>query len=327
MKLDLSTIRHVSALDEGSSLPRSLPAPRALPAELRQLESEAIEIVREVAAGFQNPVLLYSAGKDSTVLLHIARKAFFPGPIPFPLLHIDTTWKFREMTSFRDRTAEILGLRLIVHVNEEGLRQGVTAINTEPSLYTHVMKTQALKQALDKHRFDAAIGGARRDEERSRAKERIFSLRSKTHVWDPRDQRPELWNLYNTRLKSGESFRVFPLSNWTELDVWKYIVIEGIQLVSLYYAKERAVVRRGETWIVVDDDRLPLGKGESPELRRVRFRTVGCYPLTGAVDSEAYTPHDILAEIESSRLSERADRLIDSDEASSMENKKREGYF
>jgi sulfate adenylyltransferase subunit 2 len=298
-----------------------------LPAEIKRLESESIEILREVAAEMKNPVLLYSAGKDSSVLLHLAIKAFFPAPPPFPLLHVDTTWKFREMISFRDATVRKLGLNLIVHVNEEGLKNGINPVQSGASLHTRVMKTEALKQALDTHGFDAAIGGARRDEEKSRAKERIFSFRSKSHVWDPRTQRPELWNLYNTRIMPGESFRVFPLSNWTELDVWRYIVLEKIDIVSLYFAKERPVVRRDGAWIVVDDDRLPLDADERPQLRRVRFRTLGCYPLTGAIDSSAVSPEDILIEMAGSRLSERQGRLIDSDEDSSMEKKKREGYF
>jgi sulfate adenylyltransferase subunit 2 len=271
--------------------------------------------------------MLYSIGKDSSVLLHLAIKAFFPSPLPFPLLHIDTTWKFREMIAFREATARRLNLDLRVYINEEGLKLGISPIASGSSLHTHVMKTEALKQALDKYGFDAAFGGARRDEEKSRAKERIFSFRSKGHAWDPRNQRPELWNLFNTRIHAGESIRVFPLSNWTELDVWQYIKHENIALVPLYFAKERPVVRRSGTWIMVDDARLPLEPGEKPELRRVRFRTLGCYPLTGAIESDADTLEAIVAETETVRLSERQGRLIDTDEAAAMEKKKREGYF
>jgi sulfate adenylyltransferase subunit 2 len=299
----------------------------ALPADLKQLEAEAIGILREVAAEFRNPVLLYSIGKDSSVLLHLALKAFYPAKPPFPLMHIDTTWKFREMTAFRDATAARLGVELIVHTNQEGLARGVNPISSGSALHTQVMKTEALKQALDKFGFDAAIGGARRDEEKSRAKERIFSFRGGGHAWDPRHQRPELWHLFNTRLRPGDSMRVFPLSNWTEFDVWRYIEAEGIEVVPLYFAKERPVVRRGDMLIVVDDDRLPLEPGERPEPRRVRFRTLGCYPLTGAIDSQAASLADILAELRGARQSERQGRLIDADEDSSMERKKREGYF
>jgi sulfate adenylyltransferase subunit 2 len=294
---------------------------------LRRLEAEAIRILREVAAEFRNPVLLYSIGKDSSVLLHLARKAFHPAKLPFPLLHIDTTWKFREMIAFRDRTAQQLGLELIVHTNREGLERGIDPIRSGSALHTAVMKTEALKQALDMHGFDAAIGGARRDEEKSRAKERVFSLRGTGHVWEPRRQRPELWGLYNTRLRPGESMRVFPLSNWTELDVWDYIAAERIDIVPLYFAKPRPVVRRDGVWIMVDDDRLPLEPGEVPEARMVRFRTLGCYPLTGAIESEAATLDDIVAELRRSRLSERQGRLIDNDDTASMERKKRQGYF
>jgi sulfate adenylyltransferase subunit 2 len=300
---------------------------RLLPAHLRQLESEAIGILREVAAEFRNPVLMYSIGKDSSVLLHLALKAFYPAKPPFPLLHIDTTWKFREMIAFRDAITARLGVELIVHTNEEGLAQGINPIASGSALHTQVMKTEALKQALDKFGFDAAIGGARRDEEKSRAKERIFSFRAAGHAWDPRHQRPELWHIFNTRLRPGESMRVFPLSNWTELDVWQYIEAAGIDVVPLYFARERPVVRRGDVWIMVDDERLPLGPGESPELKQVRFRTLGCYPLTGAIESDAASPADILAELRGARQSERQGRLIDSDEDSSMERKKREGYF
>jgi sulfate adenylyltransferase subunit 2 len=294
---------------------------------LRWREAEAIAILREVAAEFRNPVLLYSIGKDSSVLLHLARKAFHPGKPPLPLLHVDTTWKFREMIEFRDATAARLGLELIVHVNREGLAQGINPTGSGSALHTAIMKTEALKQALDRHGCDAAVGGARRDEEKSRAKERIFSVRGADHAWDPRRQRPELWHLYNTRLGPGESMRVFPLSNWTELDVWEYIEAERIEVVPLYFAKKRPVVERGGAWIMVDDDRLPLLPGEHPELRRVRFRTLGCYPLSGAVESEAATVGEIIAELRLSRTSERQGRLIDSDETASMERKKRQGYF
>jgi sulfate adenylyltransferase subunit 2 len=298
-----------------------------LPQHLRRLEAEAIAILREVAAEFRNPVLMYSIGKDSSVLLHLARKAFHPANLPLPLLHVDTTWKFREMIDFRESTVRRLGLKLIVHINEEGLKRGINPIGSGSALHTEVMKTEALKQALDRHGFDAAVGGARRDEEKSRAKERIFSVRGGNHVWDPRRQRPELWRLYNTRLGPGETMRVFPLSNWTELDVWEYIETERIDVVPLYFARERPVVRRAEAWIVVDDDRLPFAPGERPELRRVRFRTLGCYPLTGAIESEAATVGEIIAELRRSRTSERQGRLIDSDVTASMERKKRQGYF
>jgi sulfate adenylyltransferase subunit 2 len=294
---------------------------------LRQLEAESIGILRETVAEFRRPVLMYSIGKDSSVLLHLARKAFYPSKLPFPLLHIDTTWKFREMIAFRDETARRLGLDLIVHTNQDGLDRGIDPIVSGSSLHTQIMKTEALKQALERHAFDAAIGGARRDEEKSRAKERIFSLRGPGQVWDPRRQRPELWQIYNTRLGPGESMRVFPMSNWTEVDVWHYIALESIPVVPLYFAEPRPVVRRGATWIMVDDERLPLHPGEEPERRRVRFRTLGCYPLTGAIESDAATPMEILTELRHSRHSERQDRLIDSDEEASMERKKREGYF
>lgn len=301
--------------------------PRPLPTHLRQLEAETIGILREVAAAFRRPVMLYSIGKDSSVMLHIARKAFYPGRLPFPLLHVDTTWKFRDMIAFRDRTAQALGLDLIVHVNEEGLQAGVDPIRSGSATHTRVMKTEALKQALERHGFDAAIGGARRDEEASRAKERIFSLRSASHAWEPRSQRPELWRLFNTRIKPGESMRVFPLSNWTELDIWLYIRAEQIPVVPLYFAAERPVVVREGALIVVDDDRLPLAEGEAPEFRRVRFRTLGCYPLTGAIESAAASLDDIVAEMLAARTSERQGRLIDADETASMERKKKEGYF
>ena len=283
--------------------------------------------MREVAAEFRNPVMLYSIGKDSSVMLHLARKAFFPGKPPFPLLHIDTGWKFSEMIAFRDETARRLGLNLLVHTNEEGKARGINPITSGSALHTAVMKTEALKQALDHHGFDAAFGGARRDEEKSRAKERIFSLRSAEHGWNPKNQRPELWRLYNTRLSQGESMRVFPLSNWTELDVWEYIAMEQIPIVPLYFAKKRPVVKRQGVLIMVDDDRLPLQPGEHPEMRLVRFRTLGCYPLTGAIESTATTPSEILEELHQSRWSERQGRLIDNDEEAAMERKKREGYF
>jgi sulfate adenylyltransferase subunit 2 len=298
-----------------------------LPRHLQRLEAEAIAILREVAAEYRNPVLMYSIGKDSSVLLHLARKAFHPAKLPLPLLHVDTTWKFREMIEFRDATARRLGLELIVHVNQTGLDRGISPIASGSALHTEVMKTEALKQALDRHGFDAAIGGARRDEEKSRAKERVFSVRGSGHVWQPRRQRPELWRLYNTRLGPGESMRVFPLSNWTEIDVWDYIELEGIDIVPLYFAKQRPVVSRDGVWIVLDDDRLPLLPGEQPQLRKVRFRTLGCYPLTGAIESEAATVGEITAELRLSRDSERQGRLIDGDETASMERKKRQGYF
>jgi sulfate adenylyltransferase subunit 2 len=298
-----------------------------LPRHLQRLEAEAIAILREVAAEYRNPVLMYSIGKDSSVLLHLARKAFHPAKLPLPLLHVDTTWKFREMIEFRDATARRLGLELIVHVNQTGLDRGISPIASGSALHTEVMKTEALKQALDRHGFDAAIGGARRDEEKSRAKERVFSVRGSGHVWQPRRQRPELWRLYNTRLGPGESMRVFPLSNWTEIDVWDYIELEGIDIVPLYFAKHRPVVSRDGVWIVLDDDRLPLLPGEQPQLRKVRFRTLGCYPLTGAIESEAATVGEIAAELRLSRDSERQGRLIDGDETASMERKKRQGYF
>jgi sulfate adenylyltransferase subunit 2 len=278
-------------------------------------------------AEFKNPVMLYSIGKDSTVMLRLAIKAFHPAPLPFPMLHVDTTWKFREMITFRDETARQLGLNLIVYVNQDGISQGINPIISGSSVHTHVMKTLALTAALDLNGFDAAFGGARRDEEKSRAKERIFSFRSAGHAWDPRNQRPELWNLFNTQIRPGETIRVFPLSNWTELDVWHYIMVEQIPVVPLYFAKQRPVVRRGATWIMVDDDRLPLEAGEKPEMRRIRFRTLGCYPLTGAIESDADSVAAIVAEMQTTRLSERQGRLIDSDESASMEKKKREGYF
>jgi sulfate adenylyltransferase subunit 2 len=298
-----------------------------LTAHLRRLEAEAIGIFREVAAECRAPVLLYSIGKDSSVLLHLMLRAFFPSKPPFPVLHIDTGWKFREMIAFRDATAARLGIDLIVHTNQEGRERGIDPIVSGSALHTEVMKTEALKQALDRFGFDAAIGGARRDEEKSRAKERIFSFRARGHGWDPRQQRPELWHVFNTRLRSGESLRVFPLSNWTELDVWQYIAAENIDVVPLYFAQERPVVRRGDAWIMVDDERLPFEPGEKPQQRRVRFRTLGCYPLTSAFDSSARNPTEIIAELQSARQSERHGRLIDVDDDSSMERKKRAGYF
>jgi sulfate adenylyltransferase subunit 2 len=299
----------------------------ALTPHLRRLEAEAIFILREVAAEFEKPVMLYSIGKDSSVMLHLALKAFFPGKPPFPLLHVDTTWKFREMIAFRDETAKRVGMDLIVHINKEGLARGVSPFASGSSVHTQVMKTEGLRQALDHHKFDAAFGGARRDEEKSRAKERIFSHRSAAHAWDPRNQRPELWRLFNTRIKQGESMRVFPLSNWTELDVWDYIAAEDIPVVPLYFAKERPVVDRDGALIMVDDDRIPLAAGEKPRMERIRFRTLGCYPLTGAVRSDATTLTEMITEMRASRSSEREGRLIDHDESGSMEKKKREGYF
>jgi len=298
-----------------------------LPLHLRRLEAEAIFIMREVVATFERPVMLYSIGKDSSVMLHLALKAFHPAPLPFPLLHVDTTWKFREMIAFRDATAKRHDLDLRVHTNEEGRTAGVNPFDDGSSHYTHVMKTEALRQALSAGRFDAAFGGARRDEEKSRAKERVFSFRSVTHSWDPKNQRPELWSLFNTRIKPGESIRVFPLSNWTELDVWQYILAEEIAIVPLYFAAERPVVERSGQWIMVDDARMRLQPGETPQRRRVRFRTLGCYPLTAAIESDASSLEDIVAEMFAARTSERQGRLIDHDETGSMESKKREGYF
>ncbi|MEN0074555.1 MAG: sulfate adenylyltransferase subunit CysD [Paracraurococcus sp.] len=296
-------------------------------AHLRRLESEAIGIIRECFAAFRKPVLLYSIGKDSSVLLHLMRKAAAPARLPMPLLHVDTGWKFREMIEFRDRTARELELDLLLHTNPDGVRRGINPVDSGSALHTQVMKTEALREALDAHGFDAALGGARRDEEKSRAKERIFSHRSPGHAWDPRNQRPELWSLFNTRLQEGETMRVFPLSNWTEFDVWDYILAERIPVVPLYFARSRPVVRRGGTWIMVDDARLKLMPGEVPEQRSVRFRTLGCYPLSGAVESEAGSLPEIIAEMRAARSSEREGRLIDGDEDASMERKKREGYF
>ena len=294
---------------------------------LRKLEAESIHIFREVAATCERPVILYSIGKDSAVLLHLAMKAFYPAHPPFPLLHVDTTWKFREMIAFRDQRAKELGLDLIVHINQEGVRAGIGPVASGSRLHTDVMKTQGLKQALDLYKFDAAFGGARRDEEKSRAKERVFSLRSAEHRWDPKNQRPEPWRLYNTRKRPGESFRVFPLSNWTEADVWDYILQENIPVVPLYFAAPRPVVERDGALIMRDDERLPLLPGEEPQMRMVRFRTLGCYPLTGAVESTAATLPEIIAEMRASRSSERQGRMIDHDGSGSMEAKKQEGYF
>ncbi|WP_254055041.1 sulfate adenylyltransferase subunit CysD [Kiloniella sp. EL199] len=294
---------------------------------LKQLEAESIHIIREVAAEFRNPVMLYSIGKDSAVMLHLARKAFYPSKLPFPLMHVDTTWKFREMIAFRDKMAAEYGFDLIVHTNEEGREKGMNPFDHGSALYTDVMKTEALKQALEKYKFDAAFGGARRDEEKSRAKERVFSFRSENHRWDPKNQRPELWNVYNARVKPGESIRAFPISNWTELDIWQYIYRENIPIVPLYYSAERPVVERDGALIMVDDDRMPLKPNEKPEMKSVRFRTLGCYPLTGAVESEAATLPDIIQEMLLTTTSERQGRVIDHDQAGSMEKKKQEGYF
>ncbi|GGW74457.1 sulfate adenylyltransferase subunit CysD [Alteromonas halophila] len=294
---------------------------------LKQLEAESIQIFREVAAEFDNPVMLYSVGKDSSVLLHLARKAFAPGKIPFPLLHVDTTWKFQEMIEFRDRQAEKYGFDLLVHINQEGVEQGVGPFTHGSAKHTDIMKTASLKQALNKYKFDAAFGGARRDEEKSRAKERVYSFRDSNHRWDPKNQRPELWNIYNSQVNKGESIRVFPMSNWTELDIWQYIYLENIDIPSLYLAKPRPVVERDGVLIMVDDDRMPLEDGEKPEMRSVRFRTLGCYPLTGAVESEANTLPDVIQEMLLTKTSERQGRVIDHDSAGSMEKKKMEGYF
>ena len=294
---------------------------------LKQLEAESIHIIREVAAEFERPVMLYSVVKDSAVMLQLALKAFFPGKPPFPLLHVDTTWKFREMIEFRDRYIRELGLELIVHTNQEGVRKGVNPFTYGSKRHTDIMKTEALKQALDKYRFDAAFGGARRDEEKSRAKERIYSFRDQNHRWDPKNQRPELWNLYNGKIDKDESIRVFPLSNWTELDIWQYIHLEKIPIPTLYFAKERPVVQRDGTWIMVDDGRMPLEPHEKPQMLRVRFRTLGCYPLTGAVESFATTLPEIIQEMLLATTSERQGRMIDHDQSGSMEQKKREGYF
>jgi sulfate adenylyltransferase subunit 2 len=297
------------------------------PSHLQQLEAESIHIMREVAAQCEKPVMLYSVGKDSAVMLHLAMKAFYPAKPPFPLLNVDTTWKFREMIEFRDETAIRLGLDLIVHINQEGVEANINPFTAGSARHTEVMKTDALKQALDKHGFDAAFGGARRDEEKSRAKERIFSFRNAQHRWDPKNQRPELWRTYNARINKGESMRVFPLSNWTELDIWQYIRNENIPIVPLYLAAQRPVVKRGSDLIMVDDDRMPLNDGEKPEMQLVRFRTLGCYPLTGATESSAATLEEIIAEMLITTTSERAGRVIDHDQSASMEKKKQEGYF
>ncbi|MGB0733649.1 MAG: sulfate adenylyltransferase subunit CysD [Pontibacterium sp.] len=294
---------------------------------LRQLEAESIQIIREVASEFENPVMLYSIGKDSSVMLHLARKAFYPGNPPFPLLHVDTTWKFREMIEFRNKMAEEAGMELLVHINQEGVDMGVGPFTHGSKKHTDIMKTQGLKQALNKYKFDAAFGGARRDEEKSRAKERVFSFRDENHRWDPKNQRPELWNTYNTRIDKGESIRVFPLSNWTELDIWQYIYLEEIAIPALYLSEKRPVVERDGMLIMVDDERMPLEEGEVPEMKSVRFRTLGCYPLTGAVESEAATLPDIIQEMLLTTTSERQGRAIDHDSAGSMEQKKMEGYF
>ena len=295
--------------------------------QLRQLEAESIQIIREAAAEFDNPVMLYSVGKDSTVMLRLAEKAFAPGPLPFPLLHVDTTWKFQDMYRYRDTVEANLEGELIKHINQEGVAMGMNPFDFGSNKYTTIMKTDGLKQALTKYEFDCAFGGARRDEEKSRAKERIFSFRDSHHQWDPKNQRPELWNLYNAKIKKGENVRVFPLSNWTELDVWLYIWLEDIPVVPLYFAKERPVVERSGTWILVDDDRMRLEPGEKPQMKKVRFRTLGCYPLSGAVESEADTVPKVIQEMLLNRFSERQGRLIDFDEEGSMEVKKREGYF
>ncbi len=294
---------------------------------LKQLEAESIHIIREVVAEFENPVMLYSIGKDSSVMLHLARKAFFPATLPFPLMHIDTTWKFREMIEFRQKMVDKYGFNLLVYTNQDGVKQGISPFKHGSARYTDIMKTEGLKQALDKYKFDAALGGARRDEEKSRAKERIFSFRTKDHRWDPKNQRPELWNLYNARVNPEESIRAFPLSNWTELDIWQYIYLEKIPIVPLYYSAERPVVKRDDMLILVDDDRLELLPGEKIEIKSVRFRTLGCYPLTGAVESTAATLPEIIQEMLLTKTSERQGRLIDHDQSGSMEKKKQEGYF
>ncbi len=294
---------------------------------LKQLEAESIHIIREVAAEFERPVMLYSIGKDSAVMLHLTMKAFYPGKPPFPLMHVDTTWKFKEMISFRDQLVKDLGLDLLVHINQDGVNQGIGPFTHGSKKHTDVMKTDGLKQALDKYKFDAAFGGARRDEEKSRAKERVYSFRDKNHRWDPKNQRPELWNIYNGKIDKGESIRVFPLSNWTELDIWQYIHLENIPIVPLYFAKERPVVNRDGMLIMVDDERMPIAANEKVEMKMVRFRTLGCYPLTGAVESTATTLPEIIQEMLLTTTSERQGRLIDHDQAGSMEQKKREGYF
>jgi sulfate adenylyltransferase subunit 2 len=325
----------LAAMPNDSALPRrtstadagEVALSLAASSHLKRLEAESIHIMREVAAEFSNPVMLYSVGKDSSVLLHLMLKAFHPAPPPIPLLHVDTTWKFREMIAFRDRRARETGCRLLVHTNREGLEQGVGPFTHGAAVHTDVMKTQALKQALALHKFDAAIGGARRDEEKSRAKERVFSFRNAQQRWDPKSQRPELWNLYNARIHKGESVRVFPLSNWTELDIWLYIYRENIEVPSLYLARERPVVERDGQLIMVDDDRMPLAPGEVPQMRKVRFRTLGCYPLTAAIESQADTLPAVIQEMLVARTSERQGRIIDHDASASMEKKKQEGYF
>ncbi|MCK5924728.1 MAG: sulfate adenylyltransferase subunit CysD [Methylococcales bacterium] len=294
---------------------------------LKQLEAESIHIIREVAAEFDRPVMLYSVGKDSAVMLHLTMKAFYPGKPPFPLLHVDTTWKFKEMIEFRDQHVKKLGLELLIHSNQEGIEQGIGPFTHGSKKHTDVMKTDGLKQALNKYKFDAAFGGARRDEEKARAKERVYSFRDKNHRWDPKNQRPELWNTYNGRLNEGESIRVFPLSNWTELDIWQYIHLENIPIVPLYFAKKRPVVEKDGMLIMVDDDRMPIANNETIEMKSVRFRTLGCYPLTGAVESTATTLPEIIQEMLLTTTSERQGRLIDHDQSGSMEQKKREGYF
>jgi sulfate adenylyltransferase subunit 2 len=294
---------------------------------LKELEAESIHIIREVAAEFERPVMLYSVGKDSAVMLHLTMKAFFPGKPPFPLLHVDTTWKFKEMIEFRDQLVKKLGLELLIHINQDGVDQGIGPFTHGSKKHTDVMKTDGLKQALDKYQFDAAFGGARRDEEKSRAKERVYSFRDKNHRWDPKNQRPELWNIYNGKIDKGESIRVFPLSNWTELDIWQYIHLENIPIVPLYFAKDRPVVNRDGMLIMVDDERMPIGPGEKIEMKKVRFRTLGCFPLTGAVESTATTLPEIIQEMLLTTTSERQGRLIDHDQSGSMEQKKREGYF
>jgi sulfate adenylyltransferase subunit 2 len=323
MMLNSNESASVSAWPSGGAIEVSA----ARLTHLQRLEAESIHIMREVVAECERPVMLYSIGKDSSVMLHLALKAFFPAPPPFPLLHVDTTWKFRDMIAFRDRIAQRHGLNLLVHVNQDGLDMGIGPFTHGSAVHTDVMKTQALKQALNHYGFDAAIGGARRDEEKSRAKERVFSFRSAQHRWDPKQQRPELWRLYNTRTHKGESIRVFPLSNWTELDVWQYIYFEQIPIVPLYFAALRPVVRRDGTWIMVDDDRMPLEPGEKPEMKQVRFRTLGCYPLTGAIESSAATLPQIIQEMLRTTMSERQGRVIDHDQSASMERKKVEGYF
>ncbi len=309
-----------------SQLAAPAPKPAAMD-HLDRLENESLEIMREVAAEARNPVMLYSVGKDSSVMLHLAQKAFHPSAPPFPLMHVDTTWKFQEMYRFRDEAAKRAGMRLIVHINQQGVADGVNPITHGSAYHTQVMKTESLKQALDLYKFDAAFGGARRDEEKSRAKERVFSFRSETHAWDPKNQRPELWNLYNARVRGRESMRVFPLSNWTEADIWQYILREDIPIPALYFAAPRPVVWRDGMLIMVDDNRLPMAEGETPQIKMVRFRTLGCYPLTGAVESTATTLEEIVRETLGATTSERQGRAIDRDEASAMEKKKREGYF